>query len=440
METTKNANAAWQDSPHSDDARFLCMIDRAELLRAVQLASLSAGRIPTKTYGVPTFRGYVMIEPRGIDSALVTGANTETSVNVLVADAPCVGRAVLEARKLADILGAMTGDVVTIEADHGGSLLYSISDGRLGSTVRGRLVGIDPDTFPERRSVTGRTPIPRATVDRLSASASTDSTRYYLNGVYIHRTSEGSVCGVATDGHRLAVETLGIAPEAIPDHDPKDYVTGTGDDPAGYILPTSALTIVGKILKDKRFKASAIEIGHFNIKKTVPVPGDASGIGRTIDRAAGFAFLLGDVTVTGWAIEGEFPDYNRVIPTCLPVSVRADSQAFADAVRTVEPIGRKMPEIRGGRGIVLTLNGCLAVEASSRDLGEARREVVADHVPPFTGDPELRAGFCARYLREALEYLGAGPVTVSGSDELSPLLLRSADHGDRKTVVMPCQL
>ena len=120
----------------------------------------------------------------------------------------------------------------------------------------------------------------RALIDRTRFAISTEETRYYLNGIYLHATTSEGVAvlrAVATDGHRLARVEL-----PLPD--------GAAGMP-GIIVPRKAVIEVRKLIEETEDEI-AISLSDSKIK-----------------------FAFDNVVLTSKLIDGTFPDYVRVIPT-----------------------------------------------------------------------------------------------------------------------------
>ena len=233
----------------------------------------------------------------------------------------------------------------------------------------------------------------RDLIDATRFAISTEETRYYLNGIYLHKTDEGDLCAVATDGHRLALtrQSLPAGAAAMP----------------SIILPRKAVTELRKLLDD------------FDGDVTVALS----------DTRAEFTF--GTVRLKSKLIDGTFPDYTRVIPQGNDRVMRVDAAAFSAAVDRVSTISSEK-----SRSVKLRLQpGMLNLSASSTDASSAVEELEVEY-----DGPEMEIGFNARYLLDIAGQVNNEMVEFALADQGSPSLVRAP--GDEATlfVLMPMRV
>ncbi|MDJ0866932.1 MAG: DNA polymerase III subunit beta [Myxococcota bacterium] len=233
-------------------------------------------------------------------------------------------------------------------------------------------------------------------IERTMYAASSDETRYNLNGVYVELQDEGArMRMVATDGHRLALVDRNVGDEA----------QGLA---SGVILPRKALAELKRLVDED--DADEIDIGFEG----------NSALARK-----------GEVTLMMRLIEGEFPNYQQVIPQAPVHRVVVAGDLLAQAMRRVSLLS-----VERSRAVRLELGeGRMVVSSSNPDLGEASEELDLD----YRGEP-LTMGFNARYLLDCLAAFHAKEVEIAVADELSPALLRPTDDEDSLAVVMPMRL
>jgi DNA polymerase-3 subunit beta len=233
----------------------------------------------------------------------------------------------------------------------------------------------------------------RDLIDATRFAISTEETRYYLNGIYLHKTDGGDLCAVATDGHRLALtrQSLPAGAAAMP----------------SIILPRKAVTELRKLLDD------------FDGDVTVALS----------DTRAEFTF--GTVRLKSKLIDGTFPDYTRVIPQGNDRVMRVDAAAFSAAVDRVSTISSEK-----SRSVKLRLRpGMLNLSASSTDASSAVEELEVEY-----DGPEMEIGFNARYLLDIAGQVNNEMVEFALADQGSPSLVRAP--GDEATlfVLMPMRV
>ncbi|MBV8568214.1 MAG: DNA polymerase III subunit beta [Methylobacteriaceae bacterium] len=233
-------------------------------------------------------------------------------------------------------------------------------------------------------------------IDKTQFAISTEETRYYLNGIYIHTLEvEGRAMlrAVATDGHRLARVEI-VAP------------AGAADMP-GVILPRKAVAEVQKLIEGLD-KEVAVDMSTTKVR-----------------------FTLGDVTLTSKLIDGTFPDYARVIPNGNDKRLVVERDSFAAAVDRVSTISSER-----GRAVKLSIvDGKLTLSVNNPDSGSATEELEVD----YDAQP-LDIGFNARYLLDITEQLDSDTALLKLADPGSPTLLQDRDGSAALYVLMPMRV
>lgn len=236
----------------------------------------------------------------------------------------------------------------------------------------------------------------KALIDRTQFAISTEETRYYLNGIYLHCVEEeGSMKlrAVATDGHRLA-QAQTDAPE------------GAAGMP-GVIVPRKAVGEVQKLLEEPDASVT-VELSDSKIR-----------------------FTVGDVVLTSKLIDGTFPDYNRVIPTANDKELLLDRVEFSAAVDRVSTIASDR-----GRAVKLSLSeGQMVLSVNNPDSGSAEEEISVD----YQSDP-LDIGFNSRYLLDITNQLSAEQATFMLADPGSPTLIHEKSNAGALYVLMPMRV
>jgi DNA polymerase III subunit beta len=225
---------------------------------------------------------------------------------------------------------------------------------------------------------------------------STEETRYYLNGIYLHRVDGGpapKLRAVATDGHRLAqVET--------------EASKGTEGMP-GVIVPRKA---VGEVIKLLDGEEASVQISLSQAK---------------------IRFSVGDVVLTSKLIDGSFPDYARVIPANnkkLLILENADLQKAVDRVSTLSSEKGRAVKLNAGQGSVI-------VSANNPESGSATEEISAD----YENEP-LEIGFNARYLLDIAAQIDGSKVMFKLADGSSPTLISDKSDSTALYVLMPMRV
>ncbi len=250
-------------------------------------------------------------------------------------------------------------------------------------------------------------------IDKTRFAISTEETRYYLNGLYVHTVSEGGVTKlrcVATDGHRLALAEM-IAPE------------GAAGLP-GVIVPRKTIAEARRLLDD------AGELVELQISQAkVRFQFASSGKGGPADE--GDEEPRRGAALTSKVIDGAFPDYVRVIPRDNHRIVKVDAKVFANAVDRVATISAEK-----SRSVKLAIEtGKLTLTVRNMEAGQAVEELEID----YEGDP-FEIGFNARYLMDVCGQIGADEMELRFADPASPTLVLDPGDAGVQYVLMPLRV
>jgi len=233
-------------------------------------------------------------------------------------------------------------------------------------------------------------------IEKTRFAISTEETRYYLNGIYLHAASDEGVAmlrAVATDGHRLAqVE------RPLPE--------GAAEMP-GVIVPRKAVGEVRKLIEE-RDSAVAIALSQTKIR-----------------------FSFDGAVLTSKLIDGTFPDYSRVIPTANDKVLEVDGKSFAAAVDRVSTISTDK-----SRAVKLSLDkGRLVISATSPENDSATEEL-----PVAYDAPAMEIGFNSRYLLDIASQIEGENARFTLADAVSPTLVRDGSDESALYVLMPMRV
>ena len=259
----------------------------------------------------------------------------------------------------------------------GSQVEISVAEGRM-TVIAGRarftLSTLPRDDFPviAETDLPTRFSLPAATlkqiIDKTRFAISTEETRYYLNGIFLH-VNDDSLRAVATDGHRMARVQLDkpAGAEAMPD----------------VIVPRKCVAEVRKLLDEAE--------GEIDIALS----------------ASKIRFQLGNAVLTSKLIDGTFPDYSRVIPTGNDRLLKIDTKSLAQGVDRVAAIASEKT-----RAVKMALDkDKITLSVTSPENGTASEEVPADY-----GAQSFEVGFNARYLLDILNEIDAEQVEIHLAD------------------------
>ena len=236
-------------------------------------------------------------------------------------------------------------------------------------------------------------------IDRTRFAISTEETRYYLNGIFLHVSDEARpvLKAAATDGHRLARYTL----------DRPEGAEGMPD----VIVPRKAVGELRKLLEEALDSNVQIDLSASKIR-----------------------FALGGeggVVLTSKLIDGTFPDYSRVIPTGNDKLLRLDPKAFFQGVDRVATIATEKT-----RAVKMGLDeDKVTLSVTSPDNGTAAEEIAAEYK-----SEGFEIGFNANYLKDILGQIDSDIVELHLADAGAPTLIRRDENSPALYVLMPMRV
>jgi DNA polymerase-3 subunit beta len=317
----------------------------------------------------------------------------------LPADSSQDGATTVPAYTFYDIIRKLSdGAQVSLESGTDASQLV-IRSGRSRFTLQALPESDFPDLAageqPHRFTLSG-TDVQRL-IEKTQFAISTEETRYYLNGIYIHTVEADGVTmlrAVATDGHRLARAEIPAPAGAV--------------GMPGIIVPRKTVSEILKLVSDKPEDEVAIALS-----------------------AAKIRFTLGTVVLTSKLIDGTFPDYNRVIPVANDKRLTVERGDFARCVDRVSTISSER-----GRAVKLSLaDNRLTLSVNNPDAGNAVEEIDVD----YDAEP-LDIGFNARYLLDIAGQLEGDTALFRFADPGSPTLIQDRDGASTLYVLMPMRV
>ena len=236
----------------------------------------------------------------------------------------------------------------------------------------------------------------RRLIDKTLFSVSTEETRYYLNGIYLHSIKEKEkemLRAVATDGHRLSRLSTTLPKNA--------------NNLEGVIIPRKTVTEIKKIIDDQEGQVK-IQIAKNKIK-----------------------FSLNNVIITSKLLDGTFPDYERVIPSNNSKQLIVDAQEFIAAVDRVSTLSSDRT-----KAIKFKLsNKVLEITAENPDQGSAKENLNVH----YNGE-NLEIGFNSKYLIDIARQITGANIKFMLSDKLSPTLMFDEEDSLALYLLMPMHI
>ncbi len=368
-------------------------IERSALLKAMSQAQSVVERRNT----IPILAN-VLIEAEG---EAVSFRATDLDIEVIdktLAQVERAGATTVSAVLLHEIVRKLPDGALVRLADDGASGRLTIEAGRSNFS----LATLPKEDFPVMASseyaanFSARASVLRRLFDKTKFAISTEETRYYLNGVYMHVSDVdgGKVLRcVATDGHRLARVDSELPAGA--------------EDMVGVIVPRKTVNELNKLLSDDDAQI-AVSVSETKIRFATP-----------------------EITLTSKVIDGTFPDYTRVIPSGNTKKLEVDAAEFAKAVDRVATVSSER-----SRAVKLSLSeDKLVLSVNAPDSGAAEEELVVAY-----GDEALEIGFNAKYLLEIASQVDRENAVFMFNSSGDPTLMREGNDTSAVYVVMPMRV
>lgn len=266
------------------------------------------------------------------------------------------------------------------------------------------IVGLSPDEFPsfpkidEKDFISLDSTILARMIEQTSYSICHDETKYNLNGILFKVSEENDnkiLRLVATDGHRLCVSEQIIETTSFNILD------------KGVIFPKKGILELKKLCDEE---ISDIKLGF-------------------IDNSA--AIVKGNTTVVMRLVDGEFPDYKRVVPVGNDKEIVVKKEIFLHSLKRMAILSSDK-----FKGIKFEIsNNVMEISSSNPELGEAREELEVN----YSGN-KIITRFNARYLIDVINVVTSDEVMLLLKDEMSPAILKQANSDDFISVIMPMRL
>ncbi len=364
--------------------KFRC--ERDSLGEAISAAQRA---VTSRTGSLPVLSGLKVAATEG--SLELVGSDLELTIRVRVAaQVEEVGQAVLPAKLLNDIVAKLEAGSVTVETGDGDAA--TVEGGRASYTLR--LLPLDD--FPHLPEPTGSAitvdagPLAEALRGVIPA-ASRDDARPILTGVLLTARQNGLRL-VATDSYRLAVRDLeGVSMLAEGQH---------------VLVSAKALGEVQRLLTDGEMQVVLSE------------------------RDVRFSGARGEITTR--LIDGEFPNYEQLIPSGYPNRLTVAREALSDAVKRMQLVGQG----RDSSPVRLSMSASgVELSSTAQEVGEAHEMVDAKYE-----GTDLTVAFNAQFLLDGAQAVAGNEVVLEALDPLKPATLRAVDQADFMYLLMPVRI
>lgn len=371
-------------------------IDKREFLKGLSLMQGIAGRKTT----LPIL-SHIFMEWKK-NSLFLTGTDLETGIQEeLNATIKEEGKASISSKKLYEIIRELPDQTIHIQKKENHWIHL-----KCGKSVF-NIAGLDPEEFPSLPAWQEKafTPIPtrmiKEMIEKTVFAASNEDSRYHLNGILLTQQKiEGKEClrMVATDGHRLSlVDREGLVVKGVE---------------KGLIIPKKGVLEIKKILGEKEAEG---EMGIF------------------LNNTHAF-FKMGKSLMVIRLIEGEFPEYEQVIPKNNDKKLKVGKEVLYGSLKRVSTMASERAE-----GVKLALRkNVMELSSYHQDFGDAKEEVDIQYE-----GPSVEIGFNARYLIEGIQSFDTEEILLEFKDEGNPGMIRpqpTQPSSHQLSIIMPMRI
>ena len=236
-------------------------------------------------------------------------------------------------------------------------------------------------------------------IDKTKFAVSNEETRYYLNGIFLHKAERNSIQflrAVATDGHRLAQYDIPLPQGA--------------EDITGIIIPKKTIYELRKVLDDANGDVS-VSLNENKIK-----------------------FSFNDLKIVSKVIDGTFPDYTKVIPQKNDKNFKTNNSDLKNAIDRVSAVAAN--EESKSKAIKFCIeNNSLSLSVESQTKGSANEMIDVN----YSGD-KVDIGFNSKYIIDICNEVDGDEISISLSDSISPAIILDKTDENLFFVLMPMRI
>ena len=337
-------------------------------------------------------------------SIILTATDLETAITGhFPASVLLQGEASVSARKLFEIVRELPDSEIHVKKQDNNWITLTCEKSLFN------IAGVNPEEFPSLPSFKDEdfhafsAKDITEMVEKTVFASSTEESRYNLNGVFFKAMTiedQPGIRMVATDGHRLAlIDKPGLMFAGLE---------------RGVIVSRKGLLEIRRLIGDgKSREETAEDVVYLSLSDN------------------NFVAKKNETVVLTRLIEGEFPDYETVIPTNNDKRIRLSKEQLTACLKRISIMASEK-----GEGLVFKIQqGSLVVSSSAHDFGDAKEDMDIE----YTGE-DIEVGFNGRYLLDALAVMGTEDLVFELKDSATAGVLRPAGEERHLCLVMPMKL
>ncbi|MEI7579921.1 MAG: DNA polymerase III subunit beta [bacterium] len=331
----------------------------------------------------------------------LSSTNLEIGINTWIgADVEIDGKLTVSARLLAEFINSLKSGKIEIEYSKQTLVVNSVDN-------KAEFYVIPADDFPKVPEAEGKAILKMNAIEfaniiaKTAFAAGNDESRPVLTGILFYLKDE-ELALVAIDGFRLSKKILKIKTKI--------------ETEVKEIVPAKALIEVEKLIRDVATDKDEIEIFYMNTKNQM-------------------LFKMKDVELTTRLIEGEFPDYEQILPKDKVLKLLISKSEFADILKVVMIFARNVIGNKAKFSIDTELNK-LKLAANVVDIGNNESSV---NISQVEGD-NLETGFNVKFLSEMISAIESKDIEFQSNGPTAPGVFLDTKDSNYIHVIMPMRL
>lgn len=356
---------------------------------------LTASRLISSKTQLPILANILMKTDK--NRLLISATNLENGISLwLGAKVEEEGEITIPAKTLSEVVSSLPAETINLEVKENSLLL---SCGGYSARFNGMPASEFPKlpTYSEENMILLPAEKILKAIDQVAFAAAADDSRPVLTGVLVGIT-EKDLSLAATDGYRLSLKKIEL------ENPLKENVS--------LILPAKTLLEVAKIITEEKGQDSIVKMGYTKEQNQI-------------------VFVFSDLELFSRVIEGEFPDYEKIIPQTVNTKITIDKENLNRAVKIVSVFARESSNIVK----IKAKEGILEMSANSPQMGEN-----TNNLEVKTEGEGIETAYNFRFLQSFLNAVSGHEVTLETTGSLNPGVFKEVGNDNFLHIIMPVRL